>query len=103
MVQLTLTTGAATKKVADVETVKVPIFIFTDKAEATELAELIVKVKPTYLINCSNSVESLRKYINSGKLANNICYIFNSEAVTEIKADEELLTKTKVIDLFRCN
>ena len=41
MVQLTLNTEEAAKPV------KVPIFIFSDKAEATELAELIVNVKPT--------------------------------------------------------
>ena len=68
MVQLTLTTGAAKK-----ESVKVPVFIFSDKAEATELAELIVKVKPTYLLNLSNSIESLRNHVKRN-VNNNICY-----------------------------
>lgn len=83
MVQLTLNTGTAKP-----EEVLVPIFIYTDGAETNELAKLIVEVKPTYLINCSNSVESLRSYINSGKVANNIVYIFNSTAVAEIEEDK---------------
>ena len=97
MVQLTLSTGAVEKKK---EELLVPIFIYGTNEEAIELAKLIVKVKPTYLINCSNSVESLKSYVDSGKVANNICYIFNSKAVAELEKDVELLTKTKVIDFF---
>ena len=95
MVQLTLTTGTEQK-----EELLVPIFIYTEGTEAKQLAKLIVEVKPSYLINCSNSVESLRNYINSGAVANNIVYIFNSTAVAEIEEDKKLLTKIKVIDLF---
>ncbi len=95
MVQLTLTTGTAKP-----EEVLVPIFIYTDGAEANELAKLIVEVKPTYLINCSNSVESLKSYVASGKVAKDIVYIFNSTAVAEIEEDKKLLTKIKVINLF---
>lgn len=85
MVQLTLNTATPTQ---EEEELKVPIFIFNNGTEASELAELIVKVKPSYLINCSNSVESLRSYINSGKVANNIVYIFNATAVAEIEEDK---------------
>lgn len=95
MVQLTLTTGTAPQ-----EEVLVPIFIYTDNYEAEELAKLIVEVKPTYLINCSNSVESLKDYVASGKVAKDIVYIFNSTAVAEIEEDKKLLTKIKVINLF---
>ena len=71
MVQLTLNTEEAAKPV------KVPIFIFSDKAEATELAELIVNVKPTYLLNLSNSIESLKNHVKRN-VTNNICYIIHS-------------------------
>ena len=95
MVQLTLTTGTGRP-----EEVKVPIFIYSDKEEVDVLAKLIAEVKPTYLINCSNSVESLKSYVASGKVAKDIVYIFNSTAVAEIEEDKKLLTKIKVINLF---
>lgn len=95
MVQLTLTTGTGRP-----EEVKVPIFIYSDVEEVTVLAKLIAEVKPSYLINCSNSVESLKDYVASGKVAKNIVYIFNTTAVAEIEEDKRLLTKIKVIDLF---
>ena len=94
MVQLTLNTGAAK------EPVKVPIFIFSDKAEASELAELIVNVKPTYLLNLSNSIESLKNHVKRN-VTNNICYIMDLEKATEIKEDYNLVKKVKFIDLFR--
>lgn len=96
MVQLTLNTGAAKKE----ESVKVPIFIFSDKAEATELAELIVNVKPTYLLNLSNSIESLKNHVKRN-VNNNICYIMDLEKATEIKEDYDLVKKVKFIDFFR--
>ena len=95
MVQLTLNTGAAEK-----ESVKVPIFIFSDKSEATELAELIVNVKPTYLFNLSNSIESLKNHVKRN-VDNNICYIMDLEKVAEIKEDYNLVKKVKFIDFFR--
>lgn len=95
MVQSTLTTGAAKK-----ESVKVPVFIFSDKAEATELAELIVEVKPTYLFNLSNSIESLKNHVKRN-VNNNICYIMDLEKVAEIKEDYNLVKKVKFIDFFR--
>ena len=95
MVQLTLTTGTGRP-----EEVKVPIFIYSDVEEVTVLAKLIAEVKPSYLINCSNSVESLKDYVASGKVAKNIVYIFNTTAVAEIEEDKRLLTKIKVINLF---
>ena len=58
MVQLTLT-GKEQKK----EELKVPVFIFSDGYEVEELSELIIKVKPTYLINCSNDVEALKNHV----------------------------------------
>lgn len=95
MVQLTLTTGTGRP-----EEVKVPIFIYSDKEEVDVLAKLIAEVKPSYLINCSNSVESLKSYVASGKVAKDIVYIFNSTAVAEIEKDKKLLTKISVINLF---
>lgn len=94
MVQLTLNTEEAAKPV------KVPIFIFSDKAEATELAELIVNVKPTYLLNLSNSIGSLKNHVKRN-VTNNICYIMDLEKATEIKEDYNLVKKVKFIDLFR--
>ena len=94
MVQLTLQTTA----VKEEDVVKVPVFIYEEEQEAKQLANLIVKVKPTYLLNCSNSVESLRNYVNSGKVTNSICYVLDSRAVATI--EDELLTKLRVIDLF---
>ena len=96
MVQLTLQTGTAPQK----EEILVPIFIYEDGAEASQLAKLIVEVKPSYLLNCFNSVESLEEYVNSGKVNKNICYM-DSKAVASI--GKELLTKIKVINLFKCN
>ena len=95
MVQLTLTTGTGRP-----EEVKVPIFIYSDEEEVDVLAKLIAEVKPSYLINCSNSVESLKSYVASGKVAKDIVYIFNSTAVAEIEEDKKLLTKIRVINLF---
>ena len=97
MVQLTLTTGTAPQK----EEILVPIFIYEDGVEAKQLAKLIVDVKPSYLLNCSNSVESLKEYVNSGRVNRNICYIMDSKAVASI--GKELLAKIKVINLFKCN
>ena len=95
MVQLTLT-GKEQKK----EELKVPIFIFSDGYEVEELSKLIIKVKPSYLINCSSNVESLRSYVNSGKVAKNIVYLMDSTAIAKIEEDETLLTKIEVINLF---
>ena len=94
MIQSTLTTTTIK------ENPKVPIFVFHDKYEATELAKLILKVKPTYLLNLSNSVESLRNHIKTN-VSNNICYIMDLEKGIEIKNDYELVKKVKFIDLFR--
>ena len=96
MVQLTLNTGTAPQE----EKLLVPIFIYKTESEAVELAELIVKVKPTYLLNCSNSVESLKSYVDSGKVNNSICYILDSGAVEELEKDKKLLAKVNVIDFF---
>lgn len=79
---------------------KVPIFILHDKYEATELARIILKVKPNYLLNLSNSIESLRNHIKTN-LSNNICYVMDLEKGIEIKNDYELVKKVKFIDLFR--
>lgn len=95
MIQSTLTTTTPIK-----ENPKVPIFVFYDEDEATELAKLILKVKPTYLLNLSNSVESLRNHIKTN-VSNNICYIMDLEKGIEIKNDYELVKKVKFIDLFR--
>lgn len=95
MVQLTLNTGTATQK----EELKVPIFIFNNGTEASELAELIVKVKPKYLLNISNNVESLRTYCK-GMVTKEIVFIMDSEAKTEVESDKILLKKVKFIDLF---
>ena len=96
MVQLTLNTGTATQEAE----VKVPIFIFSDGAEATELAELIVNVKPTYLFNLSNSIESLKNHVKRN-VENNIVYIMDLEKATEIKRDYDLVKKVKFIDCYR--
>lgn len=93
MVQLTLT---GTRKE---EEVKVPIFIFNNGTGASELAELIVKVKPTYLLNISNNVESLKTYCK-GNISKEIVFIMDSEAKTEVESDKGLLGKVKFIDLF---
>ena len=98
MIQATLTTGTGTATTK--EEVLVPIFIFTDKAEATELAELILKVRPTYLLNLSNSIESLKNHVKRN-VENNIVYIMDYEKATEIKEDYDLVKKVKFIDLFR--
>lgn len=96
MVQLTLNTGTATQK----EEILVPIFIFNNGTEASELAELIVKVKPTYLLNLSNSIKSLKNHVKRN-VNNNICYIMDLEKATEIKEDYNLVKKVKFIDFFR--
>ena len=93
MIQATLETKTE-------ESVKVPIFIFTDGAEATELAELIVKVKPTYLLNLSNSIESLKIHVKRN-VTNNICYIMDSETAKAVEEDYSLRKKVKFINLFR--
>jgi len=95
MVQLTLATGTEQK-----EELKVPIFIYTDGAEAKQLAKLIVDVKPSYLLNCSNNVASLRSYINSGAVAKDVVYLMDSTAIATIEEDKTLLTKIEVINLF---
>lgn len=82
------------------ENPKVPIFVFYDEDEATELARLILKVKPTYLLNLSNSIESLRNHIKTN-VSNNICYIMDLKQGVEIKNDYELVKKVKFIDFFR--
>lgn len=96
MVQLTLNTGTAPQE----EEIKVPVFIFSDKSEATELAEIIVNVKPTYLLNLSNSIESLKNHVKRN-VENNIVYIMDLEKATEIKKDYDLVKKVKFIDFFR--
>lgn len=97
MVQLTL----ATETTSSIEEpVKVPIFIYEDGAEATTLAKLIVDVKPTYLFNLSNSIDSLKNHIK-GNVLNNICYIMDYETASEVKKDSDLLKKVKFIDFFR--
>jgi len=97
MVQLTLTTGTST---SEEEPVKVPIFIYEDGAEATTLAKLIVDVKPTYLLNLSNSIDSLKNHVKRNVL-NNIVYIMDIEKASEVKSDYDLLKRVKFIDLFR--
>lgn len=94
MIQSKLTTTTINKNT------KVPIFIFNDKYEATELARLILKVKPNYLLNLSNSIESLRNHIKTN-VNNNICYIMDLKKAIEIKNDYELVKKVKFIDFFR--
>ena len=97
MVQLTLTTGTST---SEEEPVKVPIFIYEDGTEATILAKLIVNVKPTYLLNLSNSIDSLKNHVK-GNVLNNICYIMDYETASEVKEDSDLFKKVKFIDFFR--
>lgn len=95
MVQLTLNTEVNKKK----EELKVPVFIFKDKYEVRELARLIVEVKPTYLINISNSVKALKTYAE-GRITKDIVFIMDSGAVAEINNDKKLVTKIKFVDLF---
>ena len=90
----------ATLKTTSEEPVKVPIFIFTDGAEAKELAELFVTVKPTYLINLSNNIEALKNHVKRN-VENNICFIMDSATAEEVKEDYNLVKKVKFIDLFR--
>lgn len=56
--------------------------------------------KPTYLLNLSNSIESLRNHVKRN-VNNNICYIMDLEKATEIKEDYDLVKKVKFIDFFR--
>lgn len=96
MVQLTLNTSRPTQ---EEEKILVPIFIFNNGTEASELAELIVKVKPKYLLNISNDVKTLRNY-TKGMITKELVFIMDSEAKTEVETDNELLKKVKFIDLF---
>lgn len=90
----------STLKAETEEPVKVPIFIFTGGAEATELAELFVTVKPTYLINLSDNIEALKNHVKRN-VENNICFIMASATAEEVKEDYYLRKKVKFIDLFR--
>ena len=94
-IQTTLTSGNKEQE----EKVKVPIFIFSDSYEVKELSRLIIEVKPKYLINCSNSVEALKNHVKR-TVINNVVFLMDTKALTEIKKDYELLKKIKLIDLF---
>lgn len=95
IIQTTLTSGSQQQEEKKV----VPVFIFSDSYEVKELSRLIIEVKPTYLINCSNSVEALKNHIKR-TVANNVVFLMNTEALTEIKKDYSLLKKIKLIDIF---
>lgn len=97
-IQTTLTSGRPQEQTKD-NIVKVPVFIFSDSYEVKELSRLIIEVKPTYLINCSNSVESLKNHVKR-TVVNNIVFLIDIEALTEIKKDYALMKKIKLIDLF---
>ena len=88
----------ATLKAETEAPVKVPIFIFTDGAEANEFSKLIVEIKPTYLINLSGSIESLKIHVKRNVL-NNICYIMDSATAEEVKNDYNLNKHVKFIDI----
>jgi len=93
-IQTTLTIEEGTKTPN-----KVPIFIFNDKQEAKLLAELFVKVKPTYFINISNSVEALRNYCKS-RITKEVVFIMNNETFELIESDKSLFNKIKLVDIL---
>lgn len=94
MAQLTLNGTLKT-----VEPVQVPIYIYHGKSEATDLARLIVEVKPKYLFNLSNSIEALRNHIKRN-VENNTVFIMDSETVTEVTADYDLAKKVRIIEFY---
>lgn len=95
IIQTTLNSGTQQQE----EKIIVPVFIFSDSYEVKELSRLIIEVKPTYLINCSNSVRALKNHIKRN-VNNKVVFIMNTEALTEIKKDYSLLNKIKLIDIF---
>lgn len=94
LIQTTLTSGRQQE-----EELKVPIFIFSDSYEVKELSRLIIEVKPTYLINCSNDVIALKNHVKR-TVVNNVVFLMDTKALTEIKQDYDLLKKIKLIDIF---
>lgn len=94
MVQATLNIGTGVE-----ESIKVPIFIFKDKQEAKLLAELFVTVKPSYLINISNSVEALKSYCK-GRITKEVVFIMNNETFKEVQSDKGLFNKIRLIEVI---
>ena len=88
----------ATLKTTTEAPVKVPIFVFTDGIEASELAEIFVERNPKYLINLSNSIEALKIHVKRN-VENNVAFIMTSAVAEEVKQDYNLRKKVELMEV----